>query len=273
MPDDPADLPQADVVLLAIPFGVREPFYEAFAKRGCGLYVEKPFARTLAAHDHQCQMFAEERIACGFQRRSTGVADCLRELIRLGTFGALRSVRIGMGGPGLTTGERYSADLQMAGGGILLETGIHALDFVLYVCDAVSAQATSVEMVKHDGFDIHTEASLRIATRAGSELTVDLLVSSLRYTTMSNVYVFETSEVVHEFWSTGVLKLSPHGGSNVYVIGGDMTEYPATSAQSFHSHWLTFLDGLGSRELNRTVAICSRVTTQAVEDIYSQGEL
>ncbi|MCB1022651.1 MAG: Gfo/Idh/MocA family oxidoreductase, partial [Acidobacteria bacterium] len=43
-PRDPGDLPEADVVLLATPYGVRRPYYEALRARGTAIYVEKPFA-------------------------------------------------------------------------------------------------------------------------------------------------------------------------------------------------------------------------------------
>ena len=39
------NFPKTDAVLMAIPFGVREPYYTALAQRGDAVYVEKPFAR------------------------------------------------------------------------------------------------------------------------------------------------------------------------------------------------------------------------------------
>src|SRR5688500_17202500 len=47
---DPSALPPADVVLVAVPPGVRKGYFTEFAKRGTALFVEKPFALSLAEH-------------------------------------------------------------------------------------------------------------------------------------------------------------------------------------------------------------------------------
>ena len=46
LPRDLTALPPADAVLIAVPYGVRAPMYEALCPRSA-LYVEKPFARTV----------------------------------------------------------------------------------------------------------------------------------------------------------------------------------------------------------------------------------
>jgi predicted dehydrogenase len=272
MPDDPANLPEADVVLLAIPFGVRAPFYPPLSQRSCAIYVEKPFARTTSQHDSQCALFSPERIACGFQRRSSAAARALRQLIRSQMFGQLRGLRIQAGAPGITTGERYGSDFKMAGGGILFETGIHALDLVLYACDAVSVTISSVKMIRHAGFDIHTEAALKVETTSGSQVLLELLVTVLRYTTPCNTFVFDTARIRHALWSTGLITAEAREGGGEFVLGGASTEYPVTSAQMFNAHWSAFLEGVRSERVNETSAVTSRITTQAIEAIYARGE-
>jgi predicted dehydrogenase len=272
MPNDPASLPEADAILLAIPFGVRAAFYPALSQRSCAIYVEKPFARTTSQHDSQCSLFSPERIACGFQLRSSAAARALRQLIRSRLFGELRGLQIQLGGPGITTGERYGSDLMMAGGGILFETGIHALDLALYACDAVSATTSSVKLIKHAGFDIHTEAMLKIETGHGSQAELELLVTALRYTTPCNTFVFDTARVRHDLWSTGCLTAESREGEAKFVLSGTSTEYPVTPAQMFNAHWSAFLDGVRSEKVNVTSAITSRITTQAIEEIYARGD-
>lgn len=57
-------IPEADVVLLAIPYGVRAPYYERLAARSIAVYAEKPFARTAVEHAELCDLFASHRLAC-----------------------------------------------------------------------------------------------------------------------------------------------------------------------------------------------------------------
>src|SRR5579871_763292 len=51
-------LPDADVVLVTIPYGARAPLYEALGRRFPAIYVEKPLALTLAEHDRLCALWA-----------------------------------------------------------------------------------------------------------------------------------------------------------------------------------------------------------------------
>src|SRR6266545_2984871 len=52
-----------DIVLVAVPYGVRRPYYAAL--RTPALYVEKPFARTMDEHRNLCSERHSYQIACG----------------------------------------------------------------------------------------------------------------------------------------------------------------------------------------------------------------
>src|SRR5258708_6042613 len=65
MPDPLAEIPRTDIVVLAIPYGARPPYYEALRGRGTAIYVEKPIARTAAEHLELCSWFADYQLASG----------------------------------------------------------------------------------------------------------------------------------------------------------------------------------------------------------------
>jgi len=65
----PEGLPDCDVVLLAIPVGVRAAYFNALAARGAAVFTEKPFASNLAEHRRILDLFEPHRIGCGFMRR------------------------------------------------------------------------------------------------------------------------------------------------------------------------------------------------------------
>ena len=48
--DDVTNLPDCDIVLLAIPVGAREKYVDEFSKRGTPIFAEKPFAIDLETH-------------------------------------------------------------------------------------------------------------------------------------------------------------------------------------------------------------------------------
>jgi hypothetical protein len=78
LPSDLAALPAAAVVLIAVPYGVREPMYEALSSRSA-LYVEKPGKRLVSLVD------AAAPLGAGAPSTATAVRQLLHE--RLGPHG------------------------------------------------------------------------------------------------------------------------------------------------------------------------------------------
>jgi predicted dehydrogenase len=271
LPDRLEDLPPADVVLLTMPYGARAPYYRPLSQRGAAVYVEKPFALSLREHDAICALFRPERIACGLQRRSGATARVLREVVQSRPFGRLLSIRVEFGGPGVRTGGRYSSRLDLAGGGILVETGVHPLDLVLHASGATGAEVVRAKMIRHRGFDIHTEATVRTHGADGFETEIDLLVTQLRYTGMRNVFLFENAEVTCDSFGEKMARLKPRGGASSWLLGGPGAEYPLTPAQMCHAHWSQFLDGVRTGIVNPTCAVESRATTDVIEQLYARA--
>lgn len=100
---------------------------------GTRVLLEKPFGRTLAEAEQLAAMACEERqIWIGLNYRFfPGIAAALNDA-RLGMFGELISVNmtLGHGGsPGMEKGWKF--DPVKAGGGCLIDPGIHLLDLCL----------------------------------------------------------------------------------------------------------------------------------------------
>src|SRR5258706_7278732 len=109
---------KTDLILLAMPFGVRAPYYNALSKMGAAIYVEKPFARAVAAHQKLCSAFDDFKIACGLNRRSWGLIQFCRQLLVKVFFARGRLVGFGFGlFIGIPAAAHYIADAPMAGGG------------------------------------------------------------------------------------------------------------------------------------------------------------
>ncbi|HUQ63762.1 MAG TPA: Gfo/Idh/MocA family oxidoreductase [Acidimicrobiales bacterium] len=271
LPEDPGRLPDVDVVLLAVPYGARAEFYPVLARRGCAVYVEKPFARSLAEHDAWCALFAPGRLGCGFFLRSLVSTVLLREIVRSKVFGSLRSARVEFGRPG-TRGGTYQSDLELAGGGMLFDVAVHALDLALHVCGSSAVKVSEVQMIKEEGFDVHTEAVADV-TRGPSdpEVRLEILVSALRFTEMVNVYRFETADVGHALWGDRGLRVTPRAsGVQGFTIASGRAG-PTTSVQALHAHWSAFLGGLDQGKCNHASAADGRDTSALIEQLYARS--
>src|SRR5439155_22472094 len=148
-----ARLTEADIVLLAIPYGARKAYFDILREHpeAC-IYVEKPFARTESEHRRLCQDFGDWRIACGLQRRAWGPVQFLKRIVEEEAFGPLEAVRLGHGSVGNVKVSAYSSNLELAGGGILFEVGVHLLDAALFITNSSQATVERGRMELFEGF-------------------------------------------------------------------------------------------------------------------------
>lgn len=272
LPKNLTDLPPADVVLLSIPYGVRTPYYVTLSGNSCGLYVEKPFARTVEEHRRICSLFPDYRLACGFQRRSWGPTLQLKQLIELNLFGRLRFVRLAFGGPGIVVGGRYSSDIRLAGGGILMETGCHSIDALLFILDAIAVQVNEVKMIMDRGFDLHTNTKLILTTQREQHIECEGTVSSLQDTTNCLEFTFDHGVVSFNLFGNGAVNVRGLNNEESYVLSSTKNLYPATPFQTFYEYWSLFLKGIHAKCANLTSASRSILTTEVIEELYDAGK-
>jgi len=271
IPDNLSELPEADILLLAIPFGAREPYYRALCSRTSALYVEKPFSRDTSHHREICSMFAEHKLGVAFQRRSWAHTQLVRQLIASELFGNLGSIRYGFGAPGIISGGRYSADLRLAGGGILFETGVHGIDALLFVTGATSVRVEKAKMVMDGGFDLHTEADLSLTTGKGQAVVCELRVSCLQETIQRMELTFDHAVVSFSLFSQDGVKVEPRTGGSSYRLTDPSLLYPLTVLQSYSEHFFRFSGGLRAGTANWTSASSTAMTTEVIENLYRAG--
>jgi predicted dehydrogenase len=268
LPHDLARLPPTDVALLAIPYGARLPFYEGFSASQVAVYVEKPFAASRAEHDRLTAMFHPHRLGCGFQQRSSAIVRRLRDVIAAELFGRLLSVRVEYGGPGTRAGT-YQSDLGLAGGGMLFDVAVHALDAVLFASGATDVRVTSVRMVRERGFDLHTEATAEVNAGGAEPFNLELLVSALQFTAMATVYRFQHATLTDARQGEGALWVTPaRGVGPQYRLEERLPDYPRTPFQLLNEHWSRFLDAVRSGRPNYTCASTTAVTSSLIDQLY-----
>jgi predicted dehydrogenase len=266
-PAAPTTLPAADIVLVAIPYGAREPYYEELRHRRNALYIEKPLARTVEQHRRYCEWFAHTQVAVGFQRRSWGAVDTLRRVVECAPFGAIHGMRVEYGRPGQLTSNNYSSDLALAGGGMLFEGGVHWIDIALFAAGATGARLVGGRMIRQDGFDLHTEARFALTRGKRPEISFELLISSL-VETKNLIELACADATVHFSFASGVFSLKRGSVPLGLEITGAPAPNPTTVFQLCHATWQGLLEGLRTGAHNWTSAASSLVTTEVVEAVY-----
>ncbi len=137
--EDHADLvadENVDAVVVTTPNRFHEPIAVAALEAGRDVLVEKPLAHTLESAERIADAAAAADAYCmvGFHNRHAAGASMLVEQHARGRFGELTHVeadyvrRRGVPNPG-----SWFTATDLAGGGALIDIGVHALDLALYV--------------------------------------------------------------------------------------------------------------------------------------------
>ena len=270
LPKNLENLPHTDIVLLAIPYGARPPYYEILRKRKTAVYVEKPFAKTLKEHLDIVGHFPTARVGVGLQRRAMGSVNLIKNMIDNQVFGALNSVDFRHGSSANTfNGKLFSIDSSLAGGGVLFEHGVHGLDLALYMCGAITADDYQVKTIVEKGFDVHVEGKIQLSTALG-KFSLDLKTSWLTETGEGLTFWFEKASVYMSLGEAKVL-LKSLSGETILTISDEYTLAPTTGFQTGAKFWLSFLDGVRNDKENYTFAGSSQLTSEVLEQIYVRG--
>jgi predicted dehydrogenase len=270
---DLLSFPKTDVVLLAIPFGVRAPYYEALSQLPSAIFVEKPIARTVAGHRKLCDTFGDSRIACGFNRRAWGIVQLCKKVVTSGLFGKVRRVRFGMGTlGGIPTASHYMADAKLAGGGMLIETGVHGVDTVLYCLDAQRVQLEDGNMIMENGHDIHCNGLFTVVTSRGEKVPFEIEVSRLKNTVNRIEFHFDHCNVIFTIFDSLQLWVTSKDGAFQSLLSTTANCYPFRWTQVLMEFWRDFLDGVKNGQANYTSAGDSVLTTQVIQNMYDTAE-
>lgn len=185
-----------DAVFITTPNRFHEQYAVAALEAGCDVLLEKPLAHTLESAE---RIAAAARAAAGFcmvgfNNRFASPIEVIKAYQADGRFGEFSHVeanyvrRRGIPGRG-----SWFTSKEVAGGGALIDIGVHAIDLALYFLDfptitEVSGTARSQfgtredyafieawgEDVGPEGFDVDDSASAFIRTAAGQTIALDV---------------------------------------------------------------------------------------------------
>ena len=202
--DDAELLTAADAVLITTPNRFHEQYAVTALEAGVDVLLEKPLAHTVDSAERIAAAAREADGFCmvGFNNRFAPPVELIKEFQEAGRFGDLTHVeanyvrRRGIPGRG-----SWFTNKEVAGGGALIDIGVHAIDLALYLLGfptvtEVSGTARSqfgtredyayVEMwgddVGPEGFDVDDSASAFIRTANGQTISLDIAWATNRPT-------------------------------------------------------------------------------------------
>jgi len=168
------ELPQyADAAIVAVPHRLHAPIGEYLLSSGCHVLMEKPLALT----DAECQRLvalAEQKgvvLTVGLLRRYFYAYQTAKKLIEANTLGEIKSFDIREGNVyNWPLASDFMFRAGESGGGVLVDTGAHTLDFVLWCLGDVA----SVEYYDDNLGGMEAECTLHLQMKNGARGIVEL---------------------------------------------------------------------------------------------------
>jgi predicted dehydrogenase len=217
-----------DAAVVALPHHLHEPVCTALARAGKHLLVEKPLACTHAAATAITEAADQAGIVLGvgLQRRFGWGPLWLKELIENGALGRIESFDVAEGGVyDWPVASDFFFRRETAGGGVLIDTGAHTLDLVLWWL----GDYATVRYADDRAGGIEAECELALTLRSGAQGRVAL--SRLRR--MRNTAIIRGSGLTAEL-SLHTNQLTLRSTAAGHQLAGEVRRAPNSPSQYYH---------------------------------------
>jgi predicted dehydrogenase len=209
-----SDCTDVNAVLVATPVGTRRGILEQTTARGWHALCEKPFA--LNSGEHREMLKDAERngltIGAGYMRRYYWAVEEARKIIRSNALGSLIEIIAGESAQLDRTGleqSSYRNNSRASGGGVLMETGCHLLDEIMFLSDARRVEIHACDQQVWSDYEVETIASGFITQESGEQVVLQFTVSGVRPIFQGIVFRCESGELR--------FRLDPAKGLEVFV--------------------------------------------------------
>jgi len=262
------DLPQyADAAIVAVPHRLHSTIGEYLLSAGCHVLMEKPLALT----DAECQRLitlAEKKnviLTVGLLRRYFRAQQITKKLIEANTLGKIKSFDI-------REGNIYNWPLASdfmfrageSGGGVLVDTGAHTLDFVLWCLGDVA----SVEYYDDNLGGVEAECILHLQMKNGARGVVEL--SRLRNLRNTAIISGENGEIEVHLRADKIL-FHP-GSEQSYQTFEDLPQLTHTMARKwpdcFPAQIESWLNAISGKSPNFITGDEGRKSVALIETCY-----
>ncbi|TDQ02567.1 MULTISPECIES: Gfo/Idh/MocA family protein [unclassified Leifsonia] len=229
-----------DVVSVAVPTFLHAPIAVGALDAGIHVLSEKPIARTAA--EAQTMVDAAHRagrvLEVAFNHRRRGDIEALKAAIDDGQIGRPYHARaVWLRRAGIPALGSWFTNREMAGGGPLIDIGVHVLDYALHLFGEPRVEAVSA--VTHSELGVRGRGGASASKQhVGSDYEVEDLASLLLRLEGGGSIVIETSWAAYrpagdEF---GITLYGTEGGADLRVVdyapSGELTIFTGDGEQS-----------------------------------------
>lgn len=142
--EDLLNVPGLEAVLLSVPHHLHKPMAVQAANRGKHVMVEKPIANTMAEAEEMIEACRKQGVALAvnYSFRYLPKIQKAKELIDAGALGTVTGIQIAWhqykdrgywAGAGSNSPDDWRASKEKCGGGFLIMTLCHAIDYICYM--------------------------------------------------------------------------------------------------------------------------------------------
>ncbi|MDA0139361.1 Gfo/Idh/MocA family protein [Solirubrobacter deserti] len=211
-----------DVVSVAVPTFLHTPIAIAALERGLHVLCEKPIART--PEEAAAMVAAAEKagriLDVAFNRRQRNDIQALRRLIEAGRLGKPYYTKAWwLRRSGIPTLGSWFTSRETAGGGPLVDLGVHLLDYALFLIGqpkVTTVSASTYDLLGSAGFG---GASIPGKTGGSGEFDVEDLASAFLRLDDGGTLLVETSWATHrtDDMQFGITIYGTEGGAELRV--------------------------------------------------------
>ncbi|MCR5770389.1 MAG: Gfo/Idh/MocA family oxidoreductase [Butyrivibrio sp.] len=168
-----AEKEKPDVVHLCLPHYLHYPVAKYFVEKGINVFTEKPAALNLDQLDEFIELedsYPDIKIGVCMQNRLNNSTKMLKCILDKGDYGKI------LGCYALVPWSRpleyyetspWRGKYEYAGGGVMINQAIHALDLLCYLCGDVTQVSGSISQLLHYDIEVEDTASARLQFEKG----------------------------------------------------------------------------------------------------------
>lgn len=216
------DAEQLDVVDICTPPNLHPAIAVETLKRGIPTICEKPLART----PEEARQITEAAAAGGtllmtaFCHRFEPAVESVKAMIDAGTLGRILMFRNRFGTKFKGVEDRWFANVEVAGGGTLMDTSVHSVDLFRYLVGEVSAASAAVATYNPAIQGLEDSAAMVLKAENGA---IGVIEASWMTPWSANVVEF--------YGELGVAEINYNTGSARYILQGETDWTPIESAK------------------------------------------